>query len=309
MKKILLSASFLCLFTAVKAQTNVFSFGFDGTDAAMVSAGWAMTNQSEWPTETLWSIAPYAAPLQNPIFGSTTPVGHEGGANSFAVVNYTSVDFFGDISNWLITPVINVQNGDVVSFYTRTGADETGYADRLELRMSTSGASSVIPSSGETDLGSFTNLLVTVNPNLNLTDYPNQWAQFTATISGLTGSTAVRFAFRYEVPLGGEFGDNSDIIGIDTFSVTRAAAGTDDFVKNNFSIYPNPATDVLNLNAISNASINSISITDVNGRTVKQQQIGGVSSAQINVNDLTAGVYFVSVNAAEGNGTVKFVKK
>lgn len=96
---------------------------------------------------------------------------------------------------------------------------------------------------------------------------------------------------------------------VDNVVVTNITAGTNDFVKNNFKVFPNPATDVLNLTAMTTASINNVSITDVNGRTVKQQNLNGVSAAQINVSDLTAGVYFVSVDSAQGKGTMKFVKK
>lgn len=96
---------------------------------------------------------------------------------------------------------------------------------------------------------------------------------------------------------------------VDNIVVTNATAGTNEFMKNNFTVFPNPATDVLNLTAVTTASINNVSITDLNGRTVKQQNLDGVSSAQINVSDLTAGVYFVSVDSVQGKGTMKFVKK
>ena len=78
-----------------------------------------------------------------------------------------------------------LQNGDVISFYTRDVDNET--ADRLELRISTSGASSVIPSGGYTSVGSFTLLALSINPNLTLTGYPSTWTQYSYTVTGLTG--------------------------------------------------------------------------------------------------------------------------
>jgi hypothetical protein len=164
------------------------------------------------------------------------------------------------------------------------------------------------PSTGATDVGSFTNLLVEVNPTLNLTAYPMSWGTGykSATISGLTGPTPVKFAFRYYVTSGGPTGANSDIIGIDTFLVDRPLS-TSDFFKNNFAMYPNPASSVLNLNS-QLAGMTSVSISDINGRTVKTIAPGNVTRTQINIFDLTTGVYFVKVATADGVGTAKLMK-
>ena len=82
------------------------------------------------------------------------------------------------------------------------------FADRLEVRMSTSGASTNVGATN-TSVGDFTNLLLTVNPTLITTgagSYPNTWTQFTATVSGVTGTVTGRFAFRYFVTSGGPGG-------------------------------------------------------------------------------------------------------
>ena len=46
-------------------------------------------------------------------------------------------------------------------------------------------------------------------------------------------------------------------------------------------------------------------MTDINGRTVKQ--INGATS-QINISDLTAGVYFLKVASENGVGSTKIIK-
>lgn len=298
---------------------NQFSFGFDGTTAAMISAGWQVTNQSS-PVYTgapTWTIANYTAPSSTTPFGGTNPVGQLGGLNSFALINYTSTGTSstagsGTISNWLITPVVNVQNGDIVTFYTRIGKNTTtadpnaSFADRLQLRMSINGTTTANPSGGSAGLGDFTTLLADVNPTLNLTAYPTSWGsgQISSTISGLAGLTAVKFAFRYFVTNGGSTGANSDIIGIDTFSVDRTL-GTNDFFKNNFAIYPNPANDVINITNLNNTEVISTSISDINGRIVKQINS---ALATISVSDLNSGVYFLKINTLEGSGTIKIIK-
>ncbi len=289
------------------SQQNVFNFGFDGTNTAMQTAGWQFTNQSSPLGASTWSLATFTTPLASAIFGSgnttTIPVGQAGGNNSFALVNFNSTTGAGTISNWLISPDITVQNGDIVTFYSRKGTDgTTDYPDRLELRMS---STTTTTPSGATGVGSFTTLCTSVNPSLlGGFVYPKVWTQYTYTVSGLSGPTSVKFAFRYFVTNGGPSGANSDIIGIDTFSVDRPLS-TDSFFSQNFSIYPNPVNHVLNIVAKNGIIINDFSVTDLNGRVVAS---GKVIDNSVDVSNLSPGVYFVSVVTDEGKGTTKFVK-
>src|SRR5204863_3681230 len=119
------------------------------------------------------------------------------------------------ISNWLLTPPITLQNGRVMTFYTRT-VDAPMFPDRLQVRMSTNGASSNVGTTA-TDVGDFTTLLLDINPTYTTTGYPSVWTQFTITVAGVPSPTLGRLAFRYFVENGGPTGANSDFIGIDTF--------------------------------------------------------------------------------------------
>lgn len=308
MKKLLLSLSMLLALGSVQAQ-NIFNFGFEGTTTNMyTTAGWTGTNQST-PVYTgapVWGI-PATAPTTTFAGGAQA-----GTATSFALINYTSTGTSatagsGTISNWLISPIITVQNGDVVSFYTRIGRNggAAAFADNLQLRISTDGAFGVVPTGGATDIGSFTTLAVEVNPNLNLTSYPTAWGQLSYTFTGLTGPTDVQLGFRYFVPNGGAEGANSDIIGIDTVSVDRPLS-TDSFFSGNFTATPNPTSDILKITNNTNVSVNSIEVTDMNGRVVKQ--VKGMVD-QINVAELNAGVYFLKIASDKGTGTTKIIKK
>jgi len=332
MKKLLLSLS---LMVALGSQAqNLTSYGFNGTVAAMGTAGWVFTNQSTpiYTGAPVWSIASYTPvvvnttsipPVQANPFGATTyangttspsPLGQDGNANAFALVNYTSTGTSstagsGTISNWLITPVVTVKNGDIVSFYTRLGrpssSPQAAFADNLQLRMSTNGDFTLNPTGGAANVGDFTQLLVEINPTLNLTSYPTSWTKYSYTITNLPDDTAVKFAFRYYVTSGGPAGANSDIIGLDSYSVDRPLA-TESFFTQNFAVSPNPASEVINISKVSSIAITSTQITDINGRVVKT--INNEVS-QINVSDLNAGVYFLKINTAQGSGTTKIIKK
>lgn len=178
-----------------------------------------ITNLPGWSQQNL-STSPGGAYFQgNPDVFSA----HIGAANSYIGANFNSTSGGGTdiISNWLITESDTIVNGATFSFFTRVTTG-SGFPDRLELRMSTNGASTNVGTL-PTDVGDFTNLLVSVNPNLQgpaPLGYPDTWTQFTATITGLAGPTTGRFAFRYFVTNGGPIGANSNFIGIDTVSFT-----------------------------------------------------------------------------------------
>ncbi|MFN9539833.1 MAG: choice-of-anchor J domain-containing protein [Planctomycetota bacterium] len=141
-----------------------------------------------------------------------------GAANSYAGMNYDNTGDNGTISTWLLSPVFNLSNGDKMSFWTRTIANSS-FPDRLEVRLSTSGASTDVGTSA-TSVGTFATVLTTINPGLNDTDYPEAWTQYQFTLSGLSGPTSGRFDFRYFVTDAGYFGNNSNYIGIDSFQYT-----------------------------------------------------------------------------------------
>jgi hypothetical protein len=197
--------------TAVAAAALAFSFSasaaslVEGFDVVPV-AGWTTVNNS--------------APIGTTGYfqGNTTVFDAFSGApNSYVGVNFQSGGGVAAISNWLITPTLSFSNGDVVSFYTRTVAGSP-YPDRLQLRFSNVGGTNV--GATPTSVGTFTTLLVDINPTLNAGGFPEDWTQFSATISGLGGPTSGAVAFRYFVTDAGPSGANSNYIGIDSFSIT-----------------------------------------------------------------------------------------
>ncbi|MGU3375640.1 choice-of-anchor J domain-containing protein [Chryseobacterium sp. M5A1_1a] len=305
MKKILLLGAFLGL-CSLNAQT-VYSYGFDSA----FPVDWTRTNQSTPATTVMWGQGSFTLPLDAAIFGSgnvnTLPVGQAGGANSFAIVNFNSTSGAGNISNWLITPVINVKDGDEVSFYSRKGTDgPQDYPDRLELRYSTA-ATTVVPSTGATDVGSFTNLGVSVNPNLVAGFvYPKTWTKYSFVISGVgTVPVPVKFGFRYFVTNGGPSGLNSDIIGLDTFLVNRVNLGTSETAvkKESISISPNPTSDYLSIK--SGEKINKVEVFDMGGRKVDVN----IVENKVDVRNLSAGSYIINIETKAGKTTEKFIKK
>jgi hypothetical protein len=187
--------------------TPVLTENFDNI-ATLGPAGWAIIDNSQPLGTTNW------------FQGDSTVFPSQAGAPNA----YISADFDntvgpgGTISNWLLTPVLTLHNGDILSFYTRT-VSVPEFPDRLEVRMSTNGASIDVGTTA-TSVGDFTTVLLTINPTLSTepypTGYPSDWTQIEATVTGLGAATAGRLAFRYFVTDAGDGGTNSDTIGIDT---------------------------------------------------------------------------------------------
>lgn len=75
-------------------------------------------------------------------------------------------------------------------------------------------------------------------------------------------------------------------------------------INKNVSIYPNPATTVLNVVA---EGYNTIEVINLLGQTV--YTCNATNNTQINVSNLRNGVYFVRVNGEKGTTTQKFIKK
>ncbi|HEX8735521.1 MAG TPA: choice-of-anchor J domain-containing protein [Pyrinomonadaceae bacterium] len=165
--------------------------------------GWVMQNNSVPPGTTGW------------FQGNSTFPAHTGASNSYIAADFHNANDTGVINNWLLTPPISLSTGAMVTFWTRARAG-TMFPDRLEVRLSTNGASSNVGTSAN-EVGDFTTRLLVINPNLEVGGYPQNWTQYQVFVPGTPGTG--RLAFRYFVTNGGPSGDNSDYIGIDTFSV------------------------------------------------------------------------------------------
>ncbi|HMU47554.1 MAG TPA: choice-of-anchor J domain-containing protein [Chitinophagaceae bacterium] len=193
--------------TNTLGNADLITEGFNSVSP--LPTGWASQNNSSPAGTTGW-------------FQGNTGVfsAQSGPADSYIAANYQNTSGVGTISNWLFTPTLNIKNGDVLKFYTRT-VDAPAFPDRLELRMSTNGSSTNVGATA-TSVGDYTTLLLTVNSSLTTSGYPNTWTQYTATVSGVTGTVSGRFAFRYYVTGGGPSGANSDFIGIDNVVFTSS---------------------------------------------------------------------------------------
>ncbi len=75
----------------------------------------------------------------------------------------------------------------------------------------------------------------------------------------------------------------------------------------NISVTPNPANNFITVSS-KNASISNIEMTDINGRVVKTVKTGNVNEANINISELSSGVYMLKITSENGVAIKKIMK-
>lgn len=119
-------------------------------------------------------------------------------------------------------------------------------------------------------------------------------------ISAFAGQSAVYFAFRHH--------NSNDLfaLAIDDIEVLAIdPASSEQFFAENFTLYPNPTTDVLNITSKNGLNASEIRITDLSGKVVKVQR----DALTINVSNLAAGTYLIDITTNQGKASSKFIKK
>ena len=79
---------------------------------------------------------------------------------------------------------------------------------------------------------------------------------------------------------------------------------SDTFVLENLNIYPNPTTDILNIELKENLSLEKVLIYNTTGQLVKE-----TSDKTINVSPFAKGIYNVQVLTNQGKATKKIIVK
>jgi hypothetical protein len=177
----------LLAFAAVRADAAViFSEGFDNV-SGLGGAGWQVINNSTPVGSTAWFQG------NTGIFTS-----HAGADDSYVAANFEAGQPGGNVSLFLLAPELVLQNGDTISFWTRTDEFGGGYGDSLSV--------------GILNVGE----LLAINPGNTIGGFPTDWTQYSAVVAGLGGPTAVRFGFLYLGPA-----DLLNYIGIDSLTVSR----------------------------------------------------------------------------------------
>ena len=279
MKKITLLAA---IFVAFTMNAQLLSENFDDITTL---AGYTVLNVSDIPNTDFFQGNPNSF------------IAHSGADDSYLAANY-EVTSGSTIDLYIILPALELENGNELTFYTRAPLGST-YPDRLEVRIDPDG-SGENPTSENT--GSYTELLSEINPSLLQGGYPGVWALQTVIVSGLTGPTTTRLAFRYWVTDGGPQGNNSDYIGIDTMEINETLSVSDESF-NNFNYYI--ANNKLVINA--STSLEKIELYNLLGQEVFSKSLSNTNET-INIASLETGIYVAKVSIDGKSKSFKIVK-
>ena len=81
----------------------------------------------------------------------------------------------------------------------------------------------------------------------------------------------------------------------------------DNDLSQSIKIFPNPVNDVINLSIPNHITATKIEIADINGRIVKSISYKGIRN-QINVSELSSGLYLLNIYSLNGKASKKFLK-
>jgi hypothetical protein len=104
-------------------------------------------------------------------------------------------------------------------------------------------------------------------------------------------------------------GDFTGVSGTYSFAQSTSILGVDDNAISNFSLYPNPVKDVLNIKANNNQRPDNYAIYSVLGQVIKQNEINNTQDLTISTSALSTGLYFIKLNKGSQTQVIRFVKE
>lgn len=183
-----------------------------------------------------------------------------------------------DVNDWAISPALTLPANSQfeLSWYVRL-IPYHGIVNTYEVMVSTTG----------TEAADFTQIYTE-------SDSTDGYVQRSVSLADYAGQT-IRIAFHNISAQGG------DAMLIDDIRVGETS-GIDNAAAIDINIYPNPASEVINIAA---EGVHLVEMLDVNGRVVLESRIGGA----IDLSSLASGVYMVRVTTDAGVSTEKVVKQ
>lgn len=79
--------------------------------------------------------------------------------------------------------------------------------------------------------------------------------------------------------------------------------------KANFTVSPNPASAMVSISSSVSTQISNIEIFDLNGRMVKSVKVDNLSVTNVDITNLTTGVYMMKITSDNGISTKKVIKE
>ncbi len=103
-----------------------------------------------------------------------------------------------------------------------------------------------------------------------------------------------------------DFSFSIDDGGTGAIQCDDGTVNTSDFLLNKMELYPNPASDVVNIKLAGGILVSNVELINVSGKTIYS---GTLVNNKLNLNGIAAGVYFVKVTSENATATKKLIVK
>ena len=111
------------------------------------------------------------------------------------------------------------------------------------------------------------------------------------------------------------FSDNKQTASInkfDNFKITalkNVPLNVSAFFNEKFNIFPNPATDIVNITNTDNIDVEQIDLYDLSGKKIKEERFNADDNIQLNIENLQSGIYLLQLQTNLGSAVKKLIKK
>jgi hypothetical protein len=102
--------------------------------------------------------------------------------------------------------------------------------------------------------------------------------------------------------------DNFKLSAIPTLP-THISVGVNEQLAQKFNMYPNPATNVVNITNSENMVVNQVTVYDITGKQLRTHTFNNEAEIQLNVESLASGTYMLHLQTNKGLAVKKLVKK
>lgn len=103
--------------------------------------------------------------------------------------------------------------------------------------------------------------------------------------------------------------DNIKLTAINAVPPEIVTLSNNEQLATKFNMYPNPATNVVNITNSENMLVQQVVIYDVTGKQLSSQTFSNETQIQLNVENLASGTYMLHLQTAQGTAVKKLIKK
>jgi len=288
-KQLLIAALLLGAAFSANAQDVIYAQNFEGDPDDILDEGWEATIFNG--ENSIYGLYNSSASIENAGFTGRTV-----GASTFEMSDNDVMTHIEDVDLLITSGEIELPEGESTLSYRIgsvgfTGSQGTHYSTYIITFSDMEGIQT---------LEALKEMLDAKTP-LESATISGESSVTTVSVSQYAGQLAV-IAFRLHDT------DGNSILLVDDVKVTSGALGTDGLTAAEFVMYPNPATDVVNI-AGNNLAINTVTVADLNGRIVKTLSANGTGNAKVDLSGLSAGIYVMTVESDAGTATKKIIKQ